>query len=193
MYAARRNEGLRRTQCERSVTSVLMLIRGKRPAASMSRYLLDRIEQAPNITIRTSVTVTALHGTSCLQAAPSPNHSTGRHGTVPTARVFVLIGGTPNTEWAADTAIVRHPRGYLMTGPDLLAAGNPPPCWTLSRRPYELETSVPGSFAVGDVHHGSSSGSPWPSAKARWPCTSCIAGSTNRIDPGDSAGRAGEG
>jgi len=67
----------------------------------------------------------------------------------------VAIGGVPNTDWAVDTAIIRDPGGYLITGPDLLKEGRPPPCWQLERAPYYLETAVPGSFAAGDVPHRS--------------------------------------
>ena len=63
----------------------------------------------------------------------------------------MAIGGVPNTEWAADTEIVRDPGGYIVTGPDLLKEGKPPEFWPIARLPYYLETSVPGSFAVGDV------------------------------------------
>ena len=61
----------------------------------------------------------------------------------------------PNTDWAADTAIVRDQGGYLVTGPDLLINGKAPPSWPLERVPYYLETAVPGSFAAGDVRHRS--------------------------------------
>jgi len=73
----------------------------------------------------------------------------------PIDAVFVAIGGVPNTDWAADTAIVRDQGGYLVTGPDLLINGKAPASWPLDRAPYYLETSVPGSFAAGDVRHRS--------------------------------------
>jgi thioredoxin reductase (NADPH) len=72
-----------------------------------------------------------------------------------TPRLFVAIGGVPNTDWAADTAIVRDQGGYLVTGPDLLINGKAPASWPLERAPYYLETAVPGSFAAGDVRHRS--------------------------------------
>ena len=71
------------------------------------------------------------------------------------ATLFVAIGGVPNTDWAAETAIVRDQGGYLVTGPDLLINGKPPASWPLERAPYYLETAVPGSFAAGDVRHRS--------------------------------------
>jgi thioredoxin reductase (NADPH) len=67
----------------------------------------------------------------------------------------VCIGGVPNTEWAKDTLIVRDSSGFLVTGADLLESGRPPAVWPLTRQPFHLETSVPGSFAAGDVRSGS--------------------------------------
>lgn len=47
---------------------------------------------------------------------------------IPTTRLFVAIGGVPNTDWAADTAIVREPGGYLVTGLDVLTDGRSERC-----------------------------------------------------------------
>ena len=74
---------------------------------------------------------------------------------MPANKIFVCIGGSPNTDWAHDTAIVRDAAGYLVTGPDLLLTPDHYRNWQLHRPPFHLETSVPGSFAVGDVRHGS--------------------------------------
>lgn len=134
---------------------VTLLVRGERLAASMSDYLLSRLKQAPNVTIATDQQITALAGEQHLAQVSIKNRSTGAERTVDTGRVFVLIGGAPNTDWARDTDILRDPGGYLLTGADLLDAGRPPAVWGLARPPFYLETSVPGSFAAGDVRHGS--------------------------------------
>lgn len=135
--------------------AVTVLIRHERPAASMSRYLLDRLYAAPNIAIETCARVVGLAGDDRLRAITVRDERAGAERTVETGRLFVLIGGRPNTEWARDTAIVRDEAGYLVTGPDLLVGGKSPAAWPLQRPPYYLETSVPGSFAAGDVRHGS--------------------------------------
>lgn len=134
---------------------VTLLVRGERPAASMSEYLLSRLRATPNVTIATRRQVVGLSGAACLERIVVRDGATGRERTEHTGRVFVLIGGEPNTEWARDIGIIRDPGGYLVTGPDLLDAGRPPAVWDLDRDPYYLETSIPGSFAAGDVRHGS--------------------------------------
>ena len=54
------------------------------------------------------------------------------------------------TEWLADT-VVCDPKGYVITGTDLLSGGRAPAGWPLPRLPLPMETSVPGVFAAGDV------------------------------------------
>lgn len=134
---------------------VTLLVRGEQLAASMSDYLLSRLEKTPNVTIATQRQIVALHGDDCLQEVVILDRATGEDSIKQTRRVFVLIGGQPNTEWARDTDIVRDPAGYLITGPDLLDRGTVPAVWTADRQPLYLETSVPGSFAAGDVRRGS--------------------------------------
>jgi len=134
--------------------TVTLLIRSDKPAASMSAYLLDRLTATPNVTIRTRSNITELHGDDHLAGFVLAGDR-GEGTAIAAGRLFVLIGGRPNTEWANDTGILRDPSNYLLTGPDLLVAGSPPAHWPLERQPYHLETSVPGSFAAGDVRHGS--------------------------------------
>jgi thioredoxin reductase (NADPH) len=134
---------------------VTMLVRDTGLAASMSQYLAQRIAAEPNVTVRYQVEITGLAGEAALDAVEIRSRSSGASEWIETTRLFVAIGGVPNTEWASDTAIVRDPGGYLVTGPDLLVGGRPPAVWTLGRMPYYLETAVPGSFAAGDVRHRS--------------------------------------
>lgn len=134
---------------------VTMLVRDQGLAASMSQYLSERITSEPNVTVRHEVEITGLAGETALREVEVRSRASGAAETIEATRLFVAIGGVPNTDWAADTAIVRDPGGYLVTGPDLLIDGRPPAAWPLDRAPYYLETAVPGSFAAGDVRHRS--------------------------------------
>ncbi len=134
-------------------TKVTMIVRGKELTAGLSRYLVDRILSHPKIEVRYEAAVTKLEGNGTLQRVDITIHRDEATESLDTNKLFVCIGGKPNTEWAKDTQIVRDPAGYLVTGSDLLDQGRVPDFWPLQRVPYYLETSVPGSFAAGDVRH----------------------------------------
>ena len=133
----------------------VIVVGGGNSAASLSTYLLVRVTQTTNVEILYHAQVTELKGETVLSEVEISDMRDGSKRLIPTRRLFVCIGGVPNTEWAKDTAIVRDEAGYLVTGPDLLRQGRAPECWPLARTPFFLETSVPGSFAAGDVRHGS--------------------------------------
>ncbi|BBJ22258.1 thioredoxin reductase [Candidatus Nitrotoga sp. AM1P] len=139
----------------KSASKVVMLVRAGNFAGTMSKYLSERILSQPNVQVRFNTAVSGLDGDDHLRAITLQNLSTGKEETAAATRLFVCIGGSPNTEWAKDTAIIRNEAGYLITGADLLINGKTPACWPLQRNPMELETSVPGSFAAGDVRMGS--------------------------------------
>jgi thioredoxin reductase (NADPH) len=139
----------------RYAEKVTMLIRGDTLAATLSQYLVERITQKSNIEVLFQAQVTGLAGDTSLQQIEVTNWRDRSVQKIDTRRLFVCIGGAPNTEWAKDTNIIRDQAGYLVTGSDLLKAGRLPECWPLDRDPFFLETSVPGSFAAGDVRHGS--------------------------------------
>jgi len=66
----------------------------------------------------------------------------------------LYLGARPNTDWVADV-VERDPQGFILTGRSLVRGGRRPKGWYLDRDPYFLETSVPGTFAAGDVRHRS--------------------------------------
>ena len=133
---------------------VTMIIRGNDLAASLSYYLLDRIQQKKKIEVLFNSRITAVDGNNSLSEITVSNSVTQDTTVYKAKFVFVCIGGKPNTSWATDTAIVRDDAGYFVTGGDLY---HPPfdKKWDKSFNPAFLETSVPGCFAAGDVRHNS--------------------------------------
>ncbi|HEV7498652.1 MAG TPA: FAD-dependent oxidoreductase, partial [Vicinamibacteria bacterium] len=132
---------------------VHMLVRASGLADSMSRYLIRRIEESPNITLRTHTEITSLEGNGQLERVRCRNTLTGETAVHDLAHVFVMTGAEPSTRWL-ENCVVLDDKGFIKTGPDLskddLAAAR----WPLTRPPHLLETSLPGVFAVGDVRGG---------------------------------------
>lgn len=139
----------------RYASTVTMVMREASLNENLSDYLVDRIQHEPRIEVRLRTVVTALHGDKMLREVTIKQLDTGREETIKTRWLFVCIGGVPHTEWAVEVGVVRDEAGYLVTGPDLMKDGRPPPNWPLNRQPYYLETNIPGVFAAGDVRHGS--------------------------------------
>ena len=132
---------------------VHVLVRGPGLAESMSRYLIRRIEETPNITLRTRMRIEALEGDARLERV-TWRDGEGRHTTVDIGHVFLMTGADPNTAWLRD-CVAMDPKGFVKTGPDLLPGDLAAARWPLARAPLLFETSLPGVFAVGDVRSGS--------------------------------------
>jgi len=130
--------------------SVSLLVRAPSLEASMSSYLIEQIAEIPNVRVRTCTVVAEAHGDGHLERLTLRNARTGESETVPTNHLFVFIGAAPRTDWL-DGVVVRDQRGFVCTGPNLLADGERPPDWPLDRDPFFLESSVPGVFVAGDV------------------------------------------
>jgi thioredoxin reductase (NADPH) len=132
---------------------VHVLVRSAGLADTMSRYLIRRIEDSPNITLRIHTQIEALEGAVGLERVRW--RSAGAQGaeTRPIRHAFVMTGAEPNSQWL-DRCVALDERGFVKTGSDLsredLAAAE----WPLARQPYLLETTRPGVFAVGDVRSG---------------------------------------
>ena len=132
---------------------VYLLVRSGGLAASMSRYLIRRIEETPSIVLLPYTVITAFEGTDRLRQVTWQNSKPRNVETHEIRHVFVMTGATPNTEWLHG-CVALDSHGFIKTGSDLshddLAAAH----WPLPRSPYLLETSLPGVFAVGDVRAG---------------------------------------
>jgi thioredoxin reductase (NADPH) len=123
---------------------VWLIARGGDLAASMSRYLVDRIRGLPNVEVLTRTEVTELEGANgMLEAIRWRNAASGEEVRRPIRHLFLFIGADPNTDWLAGSGVARDSKGYVLTGAD---AGP-------GRGPWE--TSVRGVFAIGDVRSGS--------------------------------------
>ena len=139
----------------RFAEQVVMLVRGDSLQRSMSDYLVRRIEEAANITVRTCTQIVGGSGAEHLEHLLLQDSTTGQRERVPAPWLFVFIGALPQTQWLGD-AFARDARGFLLTGPDLLdREGRRPADWPLDRDPYLLEASVPGVFVAGDVRAAS--------------------------------------
>jgi thioredoxin reductase (NADPH) len=133
---------------------VHMLVRSSDLAASMSRYLIRRIEENPKIVVRPHTEIVGLEGGDHLESVRWQNNQTGQIEEHKIRHIFIMTGADPNTRWL-DGCIALDDKGFIKTGPDLSAENLTASRWSLARQPHLLETSLPGVFAVGDVRGGS--------------------------------------
>jgi thioredoxin reductase (NADPH) len=132
---------------------VYVLVRSAGLAASMSRYLIRRIEDNPAIELRTETELCDCGGSDHLERVSWESHRTGEVESRPIRHVFVMTGATPCTRWL-EGCVATDEKGFIKTGPDLSADDLAEAKWPLPRPPHLLETSLPGVFAVGDVRGG---------------------------------------
>ena len=133
---------------------VYMLVRSNSLAASMSRYLIRRIENSPTIILRLQTEIVAVEGKDHLESVYWRNSQTGQTEKHEISHLFIMTGADPNTRWL-NGCIALDDKGFIKTGPDLSPDNLSAAGWPLTRQPYLLETSLPGVFAVGDVRGGS--------------------------------------
>lgn len=134
-------------------TKVNMLVRGPSLAASMSRYLIDRIEAAPNVALLAHTELAQLHGqpSEGLQAVTWRHRTSGAEQRCDARHVFLFVGADPETDWLRGCDVALDAQGFVQTGG---AVGAPAGSGAGAAR-AALETSIPGVFAVGDVRSGS--------------------------------------
>jgi thioredoxin reductase (NADPH) len=132
---------------------VHMLVRSDGLAASMSRYLIRRIEENPSIDLRTCTEIVALEGNDHLERVQWRDKRTEKTEARDIRHIFVMAGAKPNTEWL-DRCVLVDANGFIKTGTDLTREDLTNASWPLARPPHLLETSLPGVFAVGDVRAG---------------------------------------
>lgn len=121
---------------------VWLLARGNSLAASMSRYLVDRIAAQPNIEVLTETEITALEGQGNVLEAVHWR-CRGEMARRPIRHLFLFIGAEPNTAWLSGSDVALDDKGFVRTDADADDGRLP------------LETSRRGVFAIGDVRSGS--------------------------------------
>jgi thioredoxin reductase (NADPH) len=138
----------------RTAHKVCILVRRNGLSDTMSRYLIRRIEDTPNIHLFPETEIVELAGDGELERVTWLDKRTGERSTHAIRHVFLMTGASPSTEWLGG-CVVMDGKGFVKTGPDLTAQELAHAGWPLARAPYLFETSLPGVFAVGDVRSGS--------------------------------------
>lgn len=126
--------------------TVRMMVRGSSLAASMSRYLIERIEATSNIELLFNTEIAGLEGTRSggLDRVRWREGKAGDERSAPVRNLFLFVGAEPATGWLKSCGVALDQGGFVITGGQ--TAGQ-------SGRP--LETTVPGIFAIGDARSGS--------------------------------------
>jgi thioredoxin reductase (NADPH) len=137
-----------------SSSHVHILVRSDGLAASMSRYLIRRIEETPNITLHTRTRIVGLSGAEHLEEVTWIDDSTGETSVRPVRHVFSMTGAKPNTEWL-EGCLKLDDKGFILTGADLSSNPQGPARSGPSRPALLHETSLSKVFAVGDVRANS--------------------------------------
>jgi thioredoxin reductase (NADPH) len=125
-----------------TATHVYIMVRGKSLAATMSQYLLSRIEQSRHITILTETEIVSLHGESHLEQVTWVHRCDGSETTKAIEDLFVMIGAQPNTSWLKGVVALDE-KGFVITGAPQAFDGTP------------YATNTAGIYAVGDVRTAS--------------------------------------
>ena len=133
---------------------VTMVVRAGDLRSSMSDYLITEIATTPNIDVRLRTEIVDGGGHTHLESLALRDRDSDAVEVTPAAALFVMIGAEPRTDWLGDP-VERDDHGFILTGRDLYRTGTLPADWPLERPPLQLETSLSGVFAAGDVRHGS--------------------------------------
>ena len=133
--------------------NVFIVIRRDSLDSTMSRYLIDQINQTKNISVITNSEVIETIGTNKLECVTLENNDAGLRKTCEAGALFIFIGARPETDWIK-LNILKDSRGFIETGRDLFNYQNFKKVWKLERDPYLLETCIPGIFSAGDVRAG---------------------------------------
>jgi thioredoxin reductase (NADPH) len=135
----------------RYASDVQIVVRRDSLRDTMSRYLIEQIEQTPNIRLRTRTELTRVDGDARVERVTLVDDGVASEEAIDA--VFVFIGTRPRSDWLPD-GVLRDDKGFVTTGRDLPADPRFARLWKERREPMALETSAPGVFAAGDVRAG---------------------------------------
>jgi len=133
---------------------VHLLVRGAELSSTMSRYLIQRLTENPNIELHFNTEIVALEGESSLERITWRDRNSCELSDHDIQHLFLMTGAAPRTDWLRG-CVALDDKGFILTGRDLDTAGSQgSSTWRLTRPPQMLETSLPGVFAVGDARSG---------------------------------------
>jgi thioredoxin reductase (NADPH) len=137
----------------RYAKEVLVVVRRDALGHTMSQYLIDQIDQTPNIRLRPRTAIERVEGDGHVERVALTSLDDGLCQVEEADALFVFIGARPRSDWLPPS-VLRDAKGFVLTGRDLMAADSYARTWKEPREPLSLETSVPGLFAAGDVRAG---------------------------------------
>jgi thioredoxin reductase (NADPH) len=129
---------------------VTLVVRADSLEAGMSHYLVSQLEAAPKVQVRLQAEIADGGGDGWLEHLVLRDRKRGTEEKVPADGLFLMIGSRPHTGWLPPE-VDKDERGFVLTGADLAEDH----AWPLERRPFLLETGMPGVLAAGDARHGS--------------------------------------
>jgi thioredoxin reductase (NADPH) len=138
-----------------TASRVHVLVRAAELSSTMSRYLIQRLDENPKVDLHYQTEISGLDGEDHLERLTWRERRTGAESEHAVRHLFIMTGASPRTEWLKG-CLALDQKGFILTGRDLDTPGdgNGNPHWPLDRAPEMLETSLPGVFAVGDVRAG---------------------------------------
>ena len=129
-----------------SAKCVKLLIRGDDLSKSMSSYLCERVLAHSKIEVMPYSEVAAIEGDTSVSNIQIRNNQSNEITSIGCAGLFIFIGARPHSDWLPDE-IKLDEKGFVVTGAAIAESDN----WPLERNPCELETSISGIMAAGDV------------------------------------------
>ena len=132
---------------------VKIVLRSDDLSKSMSAYLCERVLNHNKIDVIKNSEITEIHGERCVEAITIQDHKAEGAKRIECRGLFCFIGAQPHTEWLP-SGVLLDDKGYVRTGSSIpkTQLGSH---WTFDRPPCDLETTIPGILAAGDVRSGS--------------------------------------